>query len=75
MTLKSIEARLSELERQVAMLLPASSNGPGKQDWRKTIGMFGDDEFMRGVMEEALKFREADRLRTKPKARKSKANK
>ncbi len=32
-----------------------------RKDWRKTVGLFGDSEFMREVDEECARMREAER--------------
>ena len=38
------------------------------KDWRRTIGMFTDDEGMKAIFQEALKLREADRKKTRSRA-------
>jgi hypothetical protein len=38
--------------------------GVGK-DWRRTIGIFTDDEGMKSVFQEALKLRDADRKKAR----------
>lgn len=55
-----LRTRVAELERQVAEL-KQQGTGPGPGDWRRTIGMFGDDPGMRRLFDDALKIRERDR--------------
>jgi hypothetical protein len=57
LTLESLAKRVEALENALAKL--GSQRLP--KDWRKTIGMFGDSEFMREVDEECLRMREAER--------------
>ena len=64
----SLEERIAVLEREVAEL-KASNGQPGKKDWRRTIGMFTDDPFMKDVFAEAMKIREADRKKARRRAR------
>lgn len=65
LTLESLAKRVEALERQLA-----EQKGERKKDWRRTIGMFADSEFMRQVQAEAEAIREADREagRNKPEA-------
>lgn len=55
----SLEKRVEVLERQVAEI--NARNGPGKDDWRQTLGMFTDDPGMLELFADAMKIREADR--------------
>ncbi len=55
LTLESLAKRVEILEQQLA------ASQPKEKDWRRTIGMFADSEFMASVQEEAAKIREADR--------------
>jgi hypothetical protein len=61
----TIEERVAALERQVAELKTDLANGHRPKDWRRTIGMFTDDEVMKSIFDEALKFREKDRERAR----------
>lgn len=61
MSMKQIEARVVELEREVARLKGDSGKPARPKDWRGTIGAFSNDPFMERVFEEAEKFREANR--------------
>ena len=68
----TVEQRLTSLEEKIAQLsaaihLPLK---PGKYDWLKTVGMFGNDEVMKEIDALALKYREDDRR----KARKRRAS-
>ena|SRR5687767_1535471 len=62
----SLEQRVAELERQVAEL-KAMANGAREPDWRRTIGMFTDDDGMQEIFAEAMKYREADREKARRK--------
>lgn len=67
----NLEQRVAELERQVAELRQQRANGeplrePGRDDWKKTVGMFDGDPVMKEIIEETLKIREEDRQRTRP---------
>ena len=71
---KLLEKRVAALEQEVANLRAKLAAAPKKKDWRRTIGMFGDDPGMREIFDEAMKIRDEDRRRTRPKAaRKRKA--
>lgn len=66
MSLKSLEARLAKLEAQVAELLARRSPEPQpEKNWRRTIGMFANDEFMEQVFAEGQKWRESERRRAR----------
>lgn len=73
---KLLEKRVAALGQQVADLKAKLVATPAKKDWRRTIGMFGDDPGMRERFHEAMKIRDEDRRRTRSKAsrkRKTKA--
>ena len=55
-TLAELEKRVTELERVTEALRQTST-----KDWRKVIGMFDGDEFMKRVDEQCLRSREAER--------------
>lgn len=55
LTLESLANRVAALEEA---LLHKTER---KKDWRRSVGMFADSEFMRQVDEEGRKIREADR--------------
>ena len=67
MSLKTLEARVTELEMQLAKLHSDRPRSPARDDWKKTVGMFAGDPLMAEIMQEALNYREADRRKTKPK--------
>ena len=74
MSIKSLEERVSDLERQLAALQgvrPSPLQGPAPDDWKKTIGVFAGDKFMAEVFDEALKIREADRRKARRGQRKA----
>jgi hypothetical protein len=56
-TLESLAKRVEALEAALAAKEPTR---PAK-NWRKTVGMFGDSDFMRAVDEECLRTREMER--------------
>jgi hypothetical protein len=61
----TLEERVTALEKQLADLKESLATAARPKDWRRTIGMFADDEFMREVFEEARKYREKDRERVR----------
>ena len=63
----SLEKRVAQLELQVAKLQSELTTSPPRngKDWRRTIGMFTDAPGMKDIFEEARKFREADRRKTR----------
>lgn len=64
LTLESLAKRVEALEAAVAS---SEAVRPAK-DWRRTIGMFGDSEFMREVDEECRRMREAEREEARGKS-------
>lgn len=66
----NLEARVAQLEEQMAALLKRSNeqsiHEPGRDEWKLTIGMFDGDPVMEEVIQETLKVREQDRKRTRP---------
>jgi hypothetical protein len=67
MTQSLLEKRVAALEHEVADLKAALVARPRK-DWRRTIGVFGDDPGMMEIFHEAMKIREENRRRTRPKS-------
>jgi hypothetical protein len=65
MTVRQLEQRVATLEDKVARLASKVGNGARAKDWRRTIGMFGDDPIMKQIFDEAAKFRERDRARAR----------
>ncbi|MGD9633089.1 MAG: hypothetical protein AB7G28_11870 [Pirellulales bacterium] len=68
MTLETLEERVAALEHEVARLSRQiqHDSGPGRDDWKSTVGMFANDPIMKEIDEEARKIREEDRRRTRP---------
>ena len=70
MSQSDLEERVSKLEQQMALLLNHTNGAkyrPGRDDWKKTLHMFDDDDpVMQEIIEETLKVREEDRRRTRP---------
>jgi hypothetical protein len=61
----SLEDRVTALEQQVASLMNAVAQSNGEA-WRRTFGMFADDEVMKRILAGATAYREANRRRTRP---------
>src|SRR5579864_1785666 len=66
MTQTLLEKRVAALEHEVADLKAVLAERPTK-DWRRTVGIFGDDPGMREIFHEAMKIREENRRRTRPR--------
>ena len=67
----SLEQRVAALEHRMAEMQPGTSNGPGKNDWRQTVGMFTDDPGMLELFADAMAIREADRQKARRRLRKT----
>ncbi len=65
MTQRSSQERVTALEKEVAELKRSGANGKQPMDWRSVVGMFGDDEGMKRIFENALAYREKDRARAR----------
>ena len=63
--LDEMRRRIEALEQQVAELIADARSGSVAKKWRRTIGMFGNDPIMKEIMDEAMKYREADRERAR----------
>jgi hypothetical protein len=61
----TLEQRVMVLERKVTEIESHASNGQKKKPWLSTLGMFGDDEGMKEIFDEAMKIREKDRQRAR----------
>ncbi len=57
LTLETLAKRVEALE----LALAVQTSTRARKNWRNTVGMFGDSEFMREVDEECLRMREAER--------------
>ena len=69
----TLKQRVESLEKQIAQMQAQQANGPGREDWRQTVGMFTDDPGMLELFAEAMRLREADRRKAGRKSRKSRA--
>lgn len=79
MTIKQIEQRLEQLEREVAELKKDSQStsptaGP-KKGWRAWVGAFSGDPFMKEAFAIAQEYRERDRRKAKGTKKGKKAGK
>lgn len=63
MSRATLEERVAELERQVAALLAIDGGTTVAKDWRRTRGVFTDDDLMKQIFDEGRKIREAERKR------------
>ena len=63
----TLEERVATLESEVAALKAPRAKQSRRKDWRRTLGMFGDDEVMKRIFEAALAYREADREQARRK--------
>lgn len=62
----TLSQRVAALEEQVKSLADQIAEVRVK-DWRRTIGAFAGDEFMREVFAEGRRIREADRAKSRSK--------
>ena len=65
MSRSTLEQRVAVLERQMAQVLGHAGNGSHPKPWLRSLGMFAGDDLMKEVFEEALRYRQEDRQRTK----------
>lgn len=65
----TISQRVTALERQVKSLLDRL-DGERTKDWRRTVGAFAGEEFMREVFAEGRKIRAAERAQARSARRK-----
>jgi hypothetical protein len=61
----TLEQRVAILEREIAELKAQHANGSQEKPWLRSLGMFKDDEGMKGIFEEAMRIREKDRERAR----------
>jgi hypothetical protein len=61
----SLEKRVADLEAQVADIRTLLAHLDEPKDWRRTVGMFSDNEGMQQLFKEAMKLREADRAKAR----------
>jgi hypothetical protein len=57
----TLEQRVAVLEQQVAALMGQRVNGRDPKPWLRVQGIFGGDEGMKEIFNEALRLREKDR--------------
>jgi hypothetical protein len=68
MSQATIEERVTRLEQLIDRLLqekPPSAQ-PGRDDWKRTFGMFAGDPIMKEIIEAGKRIREDDRLQAGP---------
>jgi hypothetical protein len=63
----TLTQRVAALEEQLGSLLKRLE-GERTKDWRRTIGAFAGDDFMREVFAEGRRIRQSDRPKNRPKA-------
>jgi tetrahydromethanopterin S-methyltransferase subunit B len=63
MSQATIEERVSRLEQLVAQLQQTKppSSQPGRDDWKRTYGMFAGDTVMKEIIDAGQRIREDDR--------------
>jgi hypothetical protein len=64
----TLEQRVAELEKQMADMKAEHANGPGKNEWRETVGMFTNDPGMLEIFADAMKIRAKDRKKGRQRA-------
>jgi hypothetical protein len=69
----TIEQRVAVLEQELSQLKARPRAGKVK-DWRRTVGMFAEDSGMKELFAEAMKLREADRLKARRRQPKRRRN-
>jgi hypothetical protein len=65
MSSASLEERVSNLEKQMALLLKRQDSDDNRPGWLRALGRFTDDEIMRAIDQAALEYREEDRRKFK----------
>jgi hypothetical protein len=68
MSQATIEERVTRLEQLVDQLLQGkpSSAQPGRDDWKKTFGMFAGDPVMKEIIEAGERIRQLESIRPGP---------
>jgi hypothetical protein len=66
MSQSSIEERVARLEKMMDRLLQARpyERQPGRDDWRRTYGMFAGDPVMKEIIESGKQIREDERRKS-----------
>jgi hypothetical protein len=60
-----IEQRLERIVEELRQAVLRKPGQPGRDDWRRTIGMFANDPIAKEIIDEALKIREEERQRAR----------
>jgi len=73
MTVKELEQRVTELERQVQDLKRARVNNPTNRafDWERVVDEYKNDKDVLAVLSDAMKLREKERREVRQKAAKA----
>lgn len=76
MTVKQLELRVADLERQMAELTQSLTKSPArtKSGWRAMVGAFAGDKDFEKIVEEGRKLREAESKQAKKTARGTRSN-
>ncbi len=69
MSKKSLEERVSALEKQMEAMLSAHAHDTRTKDWRRTIGAFTGDDVMKEIFEAGRQVRESERVRAQKNKR------
>ena len=65
-----LELRVAALEREIQQLRATVAAKPAEKNWRRTVGIFGNDPVMKRIMKEALRIRDENRKATRrPKSK------
>jgi hypothetical protein len=65
MSTATLSTRVARLEKQVARLLARQPPQPGRDDWKKVVGMFDGDEMMERIIEHGAAIRRAERRKAR----------
>ena len=67
MSQAALEERVTRLEKLYDDWLPGKPDRrePGRDDWLKSVGMFGGDPVMKEIIDEGRRLREQDRQQTR----------
>ena len=63
MSQATIEERVTRLEQLMDQLLQPNAQ-PGRDDWKRTFGMFAGDPIMKEIIEAGQRIREEDRAQS-----------
>ena len=68
MSQATIEERVTRLEQLVDQLLQAKppNSQPGRDDWKRTFGMFAGDPIMKEIIDAGRRIRDEDRAQAAP---------